>query len=60
MQTVEQISRTAQALNALKLPIRLVQTAHDGWVWAVCARGSWKPLMLTRDLGTARDMAVQP
>lgn len=34
--------------------IRLVQTKYDGLRWAVCTKGSWKPLTTLRDLGAAR------
>lgn len=41
----------------MNLPLRLIRTDHDGWVFAVCKHGSWKPLLLATDWINARLMA---
>lgn len=42
----------------MKLPIRLVYTRYDGWVFAVCKPGSWKPLMLARSWVDAKQLTI--
>ena len=39
------------------LHIRLIFVRYDGWVFAVCKRGSWRPLMITSSWSHAREMA---
>jgi hypothetical protein len=35
--------------------LRLINTEFDGYRWAICARGSWTPLMVFQSLAEAME-----